>query len=81
LTRINIDAPAGAVTVVEHERLIGIFTERDALFRVIARGLDSRTTQLAGVMSGYADSGRVFSNSTHTSCPDGSALRRQSSVT
>jgi len=36
---------------VEHERLIGIFTEPDALFRVIARGLDARTTQLAEVMT------------------------------
>jgi CBS domain-containing protein len=42
---------AGAVMVVEHERLVGIFTERDALFRVIARGLDARTTRLADVMT------------------------------
>ncbi len=41
----------GAIMVVEHERLIGIFTERDALFRVIARGLDARTTQLFEVMT------------------------------
>ena len=41
----------GAVMVVEQERLIGIFTERDALFRVIARGLDARTTPLAEVMT------------------------------
>jgi CBS domain-containing protein len=42
---------AGAVMVVEHERLVGIFTERDAVFRVIARGLDARTTRLADVMT------------------------------
>jgi CBS domain-containing protein len=41
----------GAVMVVEQERLIGIFTERDALFRVIARGLDPHTTRLAEVMT------------------------------
>jgi CBS domain-containing protein len=41
----------GAAMVVEHERLIGIFTERDALFRVVARGLDPRTTQLREVMT------------------------------
>lgn len=41
----------GAVMVVEHERLIGIFTERDALFRVIACGLDARTTRLSEVMT------------------------------
>jgi CBS domain-containing protein len=41
----------GAVMVVEHECLIGIFTERDALFRVIARGLEPRVTRLAEVMT------------------------------
>lgn len=41
----------GAVMVVEKERLSGIFTERDALFRVIAPGLDARTTRLAEVMT------------------------------
>ncbi|SRR5713101_4737273 len=41
----------GAVMVVEKERLAGIFTERDAVFRVIARGLDARTTRLADVMT------------------------------
>jgi len=41
----------GAVMVVEQERLTGIFTERDALFRVIARGLDARTTRLFEVMT------------------------------
>ena len=41
----------GAVMVVEHERLIGIFTERDAVFRVIARGRDAQTTRLADVMT------------------------------
>ena len=30
----------GALLVVDHGRLSGIFTERDALFRVIADGLD-----------------------------------------
>ena len=42
---------AGAVMVVEAERLVGIFTERDALFRVIALGRDARTTRLAEVMT------------------------------
>jgi CBS domain-containing protein len=41
----------GAVMVVEDERLIGIFTERDAVFRVIARGLDPGTTRLGDVMT------------------------------
>ncbi len=41
----------GAVMVVEEERLIGIFTERDAVFRVIAKGRDTQTTKLADVMT------------------------------
>ena len=41
----------GAVMVVDSERLVGIFTERDAVFRVIARDLDARTTTLAEVMT------------------------------
>jgi CBS domain-containing protein len=41
----------GAAMVVDQEHLIGIFTERDALFRVIARGLDARTTRLVEVMT------------------------------
>ena len=39
------------VVVVENEHLIGIFTERDAVFRVIAQGLDTTTTRLATVMT------------------------------
>ncbi len=42
---------SGAVLVVENETLTGIFTERDAVFRVIARGLDAKTTRLADVMT------------------------------
>ena len=41
----------GAVMVVEDNRLVGIFTERDALFRVIAPGRDAKTTRLAEVMT------------------------------
>jgi len=41
----------GAVMVVEEGRLVGVFTERDALFRVLAEGRDTRTTRLADVMT------------------------------
>ena len=42
----------GAVLVVDdQQRLVGIFTERDAVFRVIARGRDVHTTRLADVMT------------------------------
>jgi CBS domain-containing protein len=41
----------GAVLVMEKGHLVGIFTERDAVFRVIARGLDPLTTPLIDVMT------------------------------
>lgn len=41
----------GAVLVVQEERLVGIFTERDALFRVLAEGRDPRATRLSEVMT------------------------------
>ena len=41
----------GAVMVVAGGKLVGIFTERDAVSRVLARDRDARTTQLAEVMT------------------------------
>ena len=41
----------GAILVVEDERLVGIFTERDMVFRVVARGLDAQTVALSEVMT------------------------------
>jgi CBS domain-containing protein len=41
----------GAVLVVENEQLIGIFSERDVVFRVVAKGLDPKTTSLSQVMT------------------------------
>lgn len=41
----------GAVLVLDSNRLAGIFTERDALFRVIAEGRDPEKTRLAEVMT------------------------------
>ena len=41
----------GAVMVVEKEKLIGIFTERDVVFRVLAESRDPKTTRLAEVMT------------------------------
>lgn len=49
--RLMADKETGAALVVDGERLVGIFTERDALFRVIARGLDPKDTPLAAVMT------------------------------
>jgi CBS domain-containing protein len=42
----------GSVMVVKDDgRLVGIFTERDALFRVLAEGRDPKATTLADVMT------------------------------
>ncbi|MCZ8309795.1 MAG: CBS domain-containing protein [Rhodospirillales bacterium] len=41
----------GALMVVEGEKLVGIFSERDALTRVLAKELDPATTTLADVMT------------------------------
>ncbi len=42
----------GAIMIVDETgRLIGLFTERDVLNRVVARGLDPETTLLASVMT------------------------------
>jgi CBS domain-containing protein len=41
----------GAVLVVEDGRLAGIFTERDAVYRVMAAGRDPLTTLLKDVMT------------------------------
>lgn len=49
--RLMAKRKVGAVMVVEHKRLVGIFTERDAVFRVVAKGRDARTTPIAEVMT------------------------------
>jgi len=41
----------GALIVMDGEKLIGIFTERDALGRVLAAGLDPGSTKVSDVMT------------------------------
>ena len=41
----------GALIVMDGDRLIGIFTERDALTKVLAAGLDPRSTKVSEVMT------------------------------
>ncbi len=42
----------GAIVVVDNDgKLLGIFTERDLLSRVVANGRDIETTQISDVMS------------------------------
>src|SRR5262252_2854265 len=41
----------GAILVIESNKLIGIFTERDIVFRVVASGLDLLATRIGDVMT------------------------------
>jgi CBS domain-containing protein len=41
----------GAMLVIENEQLLGIFTERDAMTRVLGEGLDPGATRMQNVMS------------------------------
>ena len=49
--RLMKEGAVGAILVVEDDRLLGIFTERDALFRVMAPRRDPDATPLAEVMT------------------------------
>jgi CBS domain-containing protein len=49
--RLMEDNQVGALLVMEKGRLVGIFTERDALFRVLSAGRDPGTTPLSEVMT------------------------------
>lgn len=49
--RLMAEKNCSAVLVLDGQDLAGIFTERDAVFRVIAPGRDAGTTCLADVMT------------------------------
>jgi CBS domain-containing protein len=49
--RMMKENKVGAVLVVEQGRLVGIFTERDAVYRVMALGCEPATTPLGEVMT------------------------------
>ena len=49
--RLMAASKIGALIVLDGERLIGIFTERDALNKVLARGLDPGNTKVSEVMT------------------------------
>ncbi len=48
--RMN-DLSIGAMLVMEDGQLLGIFTERDAMTRVLGTGLDPTSTNVSGVMT------------------------------
>ena len=49
--RLMKERRVGAIMVVQEGKLAGIFTERDALIRVLAEGRDVQATRLADVMT------------------------------
>ena len=49
--RLMKERRVGAIMVVQESNLVGIFTERDALIRVLAEGRDVQATRLADVMT------------------------------
>ena len=49
--RLMQQCKIGAIMVVAQGRLCGIFTERDALFRVLAQGRDPQTVVIGDVMT------------------------------
>jgi CBS domain-containing protein len=53
--RIMKQRRVGAMMVVEQGILVGIFTERDALNRVVAEGRDANVTKLSEVMTANPD--------------------------
>lgn len=46
------DSSVGALAVLSGGKLVGIFTERDLMTRVVARDLDPDKTEVAAVMTG-----------------------------
>ena len=51
VARTMADRNIGAVPVTDGDRVVGIFTERDALTRVVAAGIDPARTPVSDVMS------------------------------
>ena len=61
--KLMADRNVGAVMVVEDGHLVGIMTERDIVFRVVAVGLDGHLARVRDVMTPMpvtVDAGRSF---------------------
>jgi CBS domain-containing protein len=51
VAKMMSDKNVGAVAVLDSGRLVGIFSERDLMKRVVAAGLDPKRTQVVNVMT------------------------------
>ena len=51
VARMMSDKNVGAVAILDAGRLVGIFSERDLMKRVVAAGLDPKRTQVVNVMT------------------------------
>ena len=51
VARTMTDARVGAIPIVEGERIVGIFSERDLMTRVVVVGKDAERTRVAEVMT------------------------------
>ena len=51
VARMMSNANVGAVAVLDSGRLVGVFSERDIMTRVVADGLDPDSTAVANVMT------------------------------
>ncbi|MFQ5788950.1 MAG: CBS domain-containing protein [Acidobacteriota bacterium] len=49
--RVMNEKRVGAVAVAENDKLVGIFTERDLMNRVVLEGRDAKTTPVSEVMT------------------------------
>jgi len=51
VARIMTDARVGAIPIVEGERIVGIFSERDLMTRIVVEGRDPQRTLVFEVMT------------------------------
>ena len=51
VARSMTEARVGAIPIVEGERIVGIFSERDLMTRVVVAGKDAERTRVAEVMT------------------------------
>ncbi len=70
-----VSCNVGAVPVLEETRLVGIFSERDIMRRVVTEGRNPLTTRIAEVMST-----RISSVAPNDSSEDAMALMQEHSI-